>query len=145
MKYHSCLVSHNPPHSYGDCIRACVASILSVDDPYDVPNFVENKPSPEEFDRRLRAWLKDECGLAPYVAYFDGQAPLQAVLDAMEAHNSGIHYILIGRSANGVNHAVVCRGNRVAHNPGWGAPPLVECADNGFWSAMLFVPAEMRE
>ena len=26
-------VPHNPPHSYGDCFRACIASILEMDVP----------------------------------------------------------------------------------------------------------------
>ncbi len=30
-------VPHNPPHSYGDCFRACIASILEM----DVPHFLD--------------------------------------------------------------------------------------------------------
>ena len=35
-----CITKHNPPHSYGDCLRACVATILDFD-ALDVPNFAD--------------------------------------------------------------------------------------------------------
>ena len=43
-------VKHNPPHTYGDCHRACMESILEV----EVPHFLSDDPPYDEWQRRIR-------------------------------------------------------------------------------------------
>lgn len=132
-----CRVKHDPPNSYGDCVRACVASLLDAD-ASDVPHFYEDG-SPDG-KMRLGEWL----GSIGYVAawfYSDGNDPLEAVLEFMGAQNPHLYYMLLGRTEGGA-HAVVCQGGAVVHDPNWYKTPLISGGDTNVglvWSICVLV------
>lgn len=134
MTLHYCTVPHNPPFSYGDCLRACVATLLDRD---DVPHFNKDNPTPEVAVSRLREWSERD-GLVPYISALDGSEALSSVLDHMRQMNPNVPYLLFGSTAGGVNHVVVCRGGAVVHNPSTGAD-LVGPAAEGVWQILVMV------
>lgn len=128
MKPRYCQVPHNPPHSYGDCIRACIATLIDRD---DVPHTFDDRNT-EEAWRSLRSYLKSQgknVALFPY----DDADPLSYMLEV----NSGIPYMLMGSSQGKVNHAVVCCDGKIIHNPSYIAmtDPLIE----GFYIICVIV------
>ena len=55
---------HNPPSSIGDCMRACVASILEVESA-TLPHFgrwVDEGASVDEMHQRMREYLREHFG-----------------------------------------------------------------------------------
>jgi len=53
-----CLVKNDPPYSYGDCLRACIASLLEMPTA-NVPHFVHDGCEPAITYQRVREWLAD--------------------------------------------------------------------------------------
>lgn len=93
------------PHLPGNCLSACVASILDM--PIEnVPLFVEKgDPVDGIWPERLERWLAGR-GLGALIL------PKSVVL----APPLGF-YILYGRSVKNHEHAVVAKGNSIAHDP----------------------------
>src|SRR5688572_30366291 len=104
MQPRVCQVKHNPPESYGDCIRACIATILDRD---DVPHTFTHENF-EQCWNDLRIWLKP-LGYAPFLSYFDNEFSLDEVLEFMRINNPDSVYMLMA-SAGGSDHCVVCEG-----------------------------------
>ena len=107
MQPRICTVKHNPPESYGDCIRACIATMIDRD---DVPHVFDGRP-PENAWAALRAYLKS-IKLTLFVT------DILEPFEYMAINNPDIPYMLLCQSG-GVNHAIVCRGGEVVHNPAW--------------------------
>lgn len=130
-----CKVRHDPPHTYGDCVRACVATILNRD---DVPHFCHDDPTAEVMFDRLREYLKP-LGLAPWVVQY-GPDPIELLLDTLNQLNPDAPFILFGNTGTG-DHAVVCQGGRVVHNPAWGgfASSVHQPHSMGLWIVLLMV------
>lgn len=118
-----CKVKHEPEYgNYGDCYRACIASILelAVD---DVPHFFhDNAPSDVASDRCL-AWLH-ERKLTRFRAVYEGGAPIEEMLEHMGVFNPSVHYILYGTTAT-APHVVVCQGAKIVHDPAWYRSPII--------------------
>lgn len=123
-----CHSAHRPPERYGDCLRACVASILELD-AREVPHFFE-RGDEAAGNELLHTWLSTH-GYYPFVAQLPGS--LSDVFDFMRPNG---HYILMGRTDDGP-HAVVCCGGAEVHNPHWFGSPLVGPLDNGFWTVLI--------
>lgn len=86
----------------GDCMAACVASILEVAIE-DVPNFCAG--ATDKWFERLADWLEPN-GLYPLCFTLDG-----------EWRPQGLH-VLAGKSPRGDwLHAVVAKGREVVHDP----------------------------
>lgn len=106
MKFYSCKTPHNPPHSYGDCVRACVATLMQDDNVPHVFGAHSNETS----------WAK----LREYVALKGKKLALFPVQEDpfsfMSEVNPDVRYMLMGFNGS-ANHAVVCCGSRVLHNP----------------------------
>jgi hypothetical protein len=123
---------HRPDEGvWGDCHRAAIASILEL--PLDdVPHFGDGGPDGEEFLRRESEFLLAR-GLVPIqVAYQTDD--LAAVLNAVNAANPGVYYLLGGKSRTGVNHTVVCVDSAVVHDPSLNDSGIVgPCIDGLFW------------
>lgn len=124
-----CRVKDDPPESYGDCLRACVASMLDLD-AEAVPHFHRNGP-----DSAARGW--DEMadflrtrGLYPFVTRSED--------DPREQLAECGHYLLCGSTRSGSNHVVVCNGDSVAHNPAWVPCELIGPCDDGYWTIIVF-------
>ena len=134
-----CRVKHAPDEgTYGDCLRACVASIMEVD-AEAVPHFFHDDCDGQTGIDRMRVWLDDQ-GLSPFFTSFDGGHPLDDVLAIQAAQNPGVHYLLFGRTEGG-DHVVVCKGDKVAHNPAWYPTPIVAAGTHGFWTIMVIARA----
>lgn len=131
----TCMVKHNPPHSYGDCLGACVASILELP-AAAVPHFYHDGCDGETGNKRLINWLATR-GNAPVFSCFDGDTPLEELMTTAEIVTNGAHYLLFGTTENDGEHVVVCRGNKVVHNPSWGGTRIVKPTSNGIWILMV--------
>lgn len=100
-----------PPYEPGNCLSACVASILglSID---EVPNFISLDDSYEEqWADRLDAWL---ASLGLRAAHVPVDASTVADLSAVAPDAL---YVLCGRSVRDFEHAVVASGDQVVHDP----------------------------
>ena len=111
MNYRTCRVKHNPPESYGDCIRACVASIMDSD---DVPHTFDGRP-PLEAWNDLRSWLKP-FNYTIFATHFQPEETIEDVFEFMDVVNPDGVYMLLCRT-NGGDHCVVCRGGKKIHDP----------------------------
>lgn len=100
-----CKVNHNPPHSYGDCVRACVATIIDRD---DVPHAFTGDA--EDAWNKLRKYLKLS---GKTISLFS----LENAREEMKLNNPDVVYMLIGETNAGVYHAVVAQGVETLHNP----------------------------
>lgn len=119
---------HKPEEGvWGDCHRACIASILDL--PYeDVPHFCEGGPSPEEFQKRERAFLISKGYVPIVVAY---KAQLDDLLYTIRHMNPNTYYLLAGKSINGTPHSVVCLNDEIVHNPN--DATIVGPLDDGYY------------
>lgn len=133
MRYEHCRVRHEPPNSYGDCLRACVASVLDLSWE-DVPHFVQDNPSPHTAIARLRHWLTAH-NLAPFTMQLPGE-PLDEVLSYMGQMNPSSVYLLFGGTDDG-DHVVVCKGGRIEWNPSWTKDRLVGPGTGDVWQVMV--------
>ena len=115
-----CTVKHNPPDSYGDCIRACIGTILDRD---DVPHMF-NPPTPDSW-ARLREWLKT---IGKNIALFG----VDDHVETMRENNPDVPYMLLCGIADG-DHAVVCRGGEVIHDPAWWRTAITGPHSMGFY------------
>lgn len=130
-----CRVGHYPERGlYGDCFRACVASILEVGSDI-VPHFYENNETGPEAMQRLSDFLKP-LGYAPFTCVYDGDASRDEILEMMMSQNRDTYYMLFGRVSGG-DHVVVCRGGTVAHDPAWYPGTMTECNSAGAWVIMV--------
>jgi hypothetical protein len=120
---------HNPERGvYGDCHRACVASILelSLD---EVPHFCDGDPGPEAWTAAERSWLREK-GLAPVSVAF--AATLAEVFAYMLRVNPGVFYILGGTSKNGTGHSVIALEDRIVHDPSLDDSSIVGPMEDGY-------------
>lgn len=106
-----CTVKENPPESYGDCIRACVATILDRD---DVPHTFDGR-LPEEAWNALREWL---APLKKTIVLFPTEYD-DEFKSFMRRENFNVPYILLHRTFRGGDHAIVCRNGERIHDPAW--------------------------
>lgn len=146
MITHFCVISHKPPHSYGDCLRAAIASILNAPDVTDVPHFMHHGDD-ERGSQEMRDWLNAR-GYAPFIMGVGGSTSLEEIQDVQRQVNPGIEYLLFGRADNGDDHVVVCRDGKVVHDPSVKASPIVSpCVIDGqpaAWVLMILVPIEYK-
>jgi hypothetical protein len=103
---------------FGDCYRACIASILEMP-PEQVPHFGALSTDSEEMKVQLRAWLADR-GLALFENWVSGQWSLEKVLKLFSKDSPGAPFILHGeaaiKGAGDINHAVVALDGKI-HDP----------------------------
>lgn len=111
MKPQNQLFAHDPANDvFGDCHRACIASILEL--PIEeVEHFAVDNPSSEVFETRIRGWCRSRG--YTYTTFMYDVDPRTF----MEAINPGIYYILGGESSIGVSHSVVCLDGEIVHDP----------------------------
>lgn len=132
MNYVLCQVME--PH--GDCLRACVASVLSMEAD-DVPHFFHDACDGPTGAERVRVFAAQH-GLAPCYVTFPGDVPLPDLLEMWGNANGAVPTILYGRTQD-EDHCVVMLNGRVEHNPSWSNSPIVGPTSNGFWHALVFV------
>lgn len=134
------LYRHDPPHAWGDCHRACVASILEL--PCEaVPNFCAPPAGDQWQEGRWRereyAWMRSQ-GLVPIVTAYAPEAELDALLDNSVYYNPGIYWILGGTSRNGTGHSVVAFDGRIVHDPSLDDSGIVGPMEGGhYWGTFI--------
>ena len=140
MKYHTGIVKHDPPNSYGDCLRASVACILNRPSVHDVHHFYHDGCDGKTGMARLRAYCKS-IGFIPWMNYFDGQCSLAEILEFMSVQNPDINYLLFGSTSCKTDHVVICRNDKVIHNVAWAGNQIVAPSTDGAWFVIVFVPS----
>lgn len=138
MTPYKCQVVHNPKYGFhGDCLRACIASILDME-PETVPHFYQDGCSAVEGERRISDFLRSRQ-LGYFCAYFPGDVELDALLKHVaEGSSPDVHQILIC-SVNGGNHAVLISGGKIVHDPALYIVRNYEATDLGIWVVMALV------
>lgn len=135
MKEVFCKVKHDPDAGlYGDCVRACIASILELK-AEDVPHFHHDNCDAIEANARICEWLSGR-GLVPFWTGFPGSEPLDAILQHMGEINPTVNYMLYGNNGSG-DHVVVCQGGKIIHDPSWVNVGLAAPNSNGFWLTLV--------
>ena len=113
MKHVPMTVPHNPPETYGDCLRACIASILDRD---DVPHFLHDGDPDNVWWRRVQEWARANDMVYLQFAFSGTANPLSSLLAYMAAQNPDTYYILSGASPIS-GHSVVCLNDKIVHDP----------------------------
>lgn len=126
-----CKIKHNPPETYGDCIAACVGTILNRD---DVPHTFTSLNG-EECWFFLREWLAP-LGLAPFITSYPGDLSFDEFMEHMKVNNPDSFYILLAKSG-GNDHAVVCKAGKVIHNPSWYPEKITGPHSLGEWIVVV--------
>jgi len=138
MKPQKCLVSHKPAQGfYGDCLRACVASILNLE-PLTVPHFFQDGCGAVEGEKRLTDFLRSQ-GLGDFRVYYGAEHSLDEVLSMMEqTAPKELFYMLYCATGQG-DHVVICKGNKVEHDPAWYINRNYQPTSAGYWIVSVFV------
>lgn len=104
MKPYVQTILHDPANGkIGNCFATCIRSLLALDDPGSVPNFVEE----EDWLKGLQDWL------APLgLAYLEINMPQ----DNYQWEHMGFH-VISGASPRGLNHSVVGYRGKVTWDP----------------------------
>jgi len=102
----------------GNCFQACLATLLDKR-LTAVPNFLADLKNGELLSdptlQMMKTWLKG-VGCGGYIE-FGFNLPIHAVMAHMHEQSPECFYILTGLTREGKVHSVVCRGNRVVHDP----------------------------
>ena len=110
MQFHHQLTKHNPPESYGDCVRTCLACLLDKE-PRDVPNLFKDVEDTQLAWERTEEWLRSE-GYILFVLQIVG--PIESYFQWIKEFNPNILHILLGN-----NHAVIACNGKILHDPSW--------------------------
>lgn len=102
-----CQVEHNPPETYGDCVSACISTMIDRD---DVPHVYDGNCSPEEAWAELREYLKIH---KKNMVFFLSENPFEQ----MAGDNPDIIYMMLCTTERSTTHAVVCMGDNIIHDP----------------------------
>jgi len=142
MYKHKCQTKHDPANgSYGDCLRACIASLLHIENPLDVPNFADGNASGDEMWNGLRAYLR---GRQLDVMHVSFTASFAEIRQTMAVLNPGTYYMVIGQ-IDGGGHIIICKDDKIEHNPAWYPTGFDGPLPGGFYDVVLLIPAFMRE
>lgn len=133
----TCRIKHDPPHSYGDCLRACIATVMDTDTE-QVPHFADMGATADEALASARRWLSGR-GLTIAGFVFPGSESLPDLLGWMGENNPTVTWLLFGStrhpdgSGHGGDHVVVCRGGEVVHDPQWIPNRIKSPHSTGHW------------
>ena len=116
---------HDPGNGkFGDCFRACIASILEQDIEYVPHVMADMKKDYHDCIDEMRLWLATQgYGFLDFPVKNPGGELLdiKCILDAYSIYGKGLYYILSGCSSSShdgaYNHSVVCLENNVVHDP----------------------------
>lgn len=103
-----CQVKHDPPHTYGDCIAACIRTLIDSD---EVPNYFTDQGAEWAWSK-TRDWLAER---GKFIFLVEVEDPWLY----MEVNNAAIPMILLGQNSEGVDHCVITRNGVIVHDPAW--------------------------
>lgn len=140
MKKHKQLIKHDPENGmYGDCVRTCIACLLDLDSPEDVPH----KHDPF-VDGGQISWFNNNylhgVGLHMVtIAYDDCLLPIKKFPDLIDALDlTDQHYIMFGTTKRGTNHAAIYKNGKLVHDPSPYGGGIVKADKNGYyWIAII--------
>lgn len=118
---HVCQVKHDPPNSYGDCLRATIATLTHTPHVENVPHFLRDGDG-ERGEAELRDWLRAQ-GYALISFGLPGSITLADVFSEMKACNPDVPYMLYCER-NGGDHVVICENDKVIHDTAWVTGPI---------------------
>ncbi len=120
-----CLSLHNPPKSYGDCIRACVATLTDDD---NIPHVFDDREA-EECWAELREYLATK---GKFLAIFGlvNEHPFEFMKDT----NKDVPYILLCQMETGEDHALLCKNDKIIHNPAYYKSAIKGPHSSGYWA-----------
>ncbi len=125
-------VLHDPDNGlYGDCQRACIASLLDLE-PADVPHFHETD-NPATFWRSMNSFLA-ERGLFHLTT---------GAVDFDQGHfldSADCYHMIYGRTERGTLHAVVALNGEIVHDPHPSKAGLLE-SERDDWDFAFLVKA----
>lgn len=148
MKYHKNLIKSDPDNGlYGDCLRACVASVLDIDYPASVPHFT-NGPGTDTNRERAAIMLDNYLasqGLGAFWTHLPGTASFHEVMQHMLFTNPGVTYLLFCASGSPENdHCIICEDDQIIHDPAWITKHDKYPGTNGYWSVCVFITLKMK-
>lgn len=139
MQYHQCQIPHKPDEGkYGDCLRACIASMLNVPNVLDVPHFLFDGRT-DLVDDRLRDYLAlHRMNIALHA--FGGLETCDMIMNVTGQVNPGIPYLLFCNNGDG-DHVIIIKDGKVLHDPSWfRAGPYKPLDQNGYWVLGVLTP-----
>ena len=137
MKPVMCMVKDDPENgSYGDCVRACLASMLELESS-EVPHFFADysEEDVQRQNREMQEWFA-ERGLTLAFLGLPGGWSQTRFFEYMRKHYKDREYMLWADFGSG-DHAVVCQGGEIVHNPAWYRTGLNCSHSSGYWIAVL--------
>lgn len=138
MISHHCIVRHNPPDTYGDCLRACIASLLNADEVSDVPHFLRHGDQ-ERSDKELKEFLLSR-GYRPFVIGIPTSVALDSIFFMMKECNTDIEYMLFCTCGGG-DHVVICKNDQMIHNPAWDNASIEGPMSQDGWAILVLCRA----
>jgi len=123
MKYHHQMIRHDPENdNWGDCFRTCIACLLDLDCPMQVPHVmhgVDDDAKAATALARMNKWLGDVWGLKfvemPFTS--DDISPAEFLKSAAAYIGDDQRYIVTAQGTLGVAHTVICKGDQLEHCP----------------------------
>jgi len=130
-----CKMKDDPDRrQYGDCVRACVASILELD-AEDVPHWYHDDDG-NRAASEMREWLSFTHGMVPAYFPLPQEMNLHAVGEYMTRRFADVDYML-WCNCGGSDHSIVCRNDIVTHNPAWYKSPIDGAHSSGVWIIII--------
>lgn len=140
-------VAHNPPHSYGDCFRTCVAVMLDLP-AEQVPHVFSRGEDGPTAHAAMDAWLAGRGLELMWVIYPGDTTTLEQVMRSFEVNNPGLPVMIGGLSRPGCGHFIVAQHGEVACDPAPGRDneaALIGPHDDGMWVVGILVARLNRE
>jgi hypothetical protein len=113
------------PGEAGDCVRACVATVLGVP-AATMPNFneltkregLEGEKAYLAMQQQIRDFLRP-LGLSIFNSYCNGEWPLEKALDYFSGFSPGVPIIFHGQALSrpDEHHAVIALDGKIVHDP----------------------------
>jgi len=121
---------HKPDEGiYGDCTRTVFACLLDMERDA-VPHFGAGSPPHHVRSEHERQWLASQNLVEVSVAY---EGDRDAILCTFGAQNTGLHYMLTGRSRTGCHHVVICRNHLIVWDTSIDDAGIIGPCDNGYY------------
>lgn len=139
MKFHKQLFLHDPENGvWGDCYRTCIACILNLNSPEEVPHENRDVTDVEQWEL-IDNWLRPR-GLLRITIPINGDAGVEAALASGTYWvRNAVPFIFSGASRRGTCHAVVAQDGRIVHDPAWYDASVVGPERSGFMWVEYFV------
>lgn len=135
------IVNHCPAEGrYGDCFRACIASILELPIavvPHTMAYDETLVADPGQWFPALNAWLSPR-GLTYMDLSLHSMTPDRYFRDLMPG-NFSLWHVISGISPRGYRHAVVGHNGVVVHDPHPSRAGLIGPADEGWVVGLLMI------